>query len=131
MLKYVYHEPKPSYFHTSLFDLFIKTSNIPNAGSGVFTLDYIPPNTFIDYYTGSKVSIPLSSYYFSINEYIGIDAFDYPRCYMAMINDIHGTKYEVNCESIIKNEIISIWSIKSINKGEELFMSYGPEYWNW
>jgi SET domain-containing protein len=49
---------------------------------------------------------------------------------MAMINDSHNSQYTNNCEIRINNYNIEIWSIRNIEKGEELFMSYGNEYWN-
>ena len=39
----------PSYYNNSQFKLKIKKSTIKKAGLGVFTLEEIPPNTFIGY----------------------------------------------------------------------------------
>jgi hypothetical protein len=49
---------------------------------------------------------------------------------MAMINDSYNSEFNNNCEMRINdNNQIEIWSIKDIGINEELFMSYGDEYW--
>jgi len=125
---YKYIEPIPSFYHNSIYQLEISKSTISNAGLGTFTKENIPINTFIDFYSGDLFSIPTSKYYFSIDDTIGIDAGLYPRCYMAMINDGF-TKN--NCEFKVdkKDKIISVWTTRHINAEEELFASYGEEYW--
>uniref|UniRef100_A0A6C0KCC6 SET domain-containing protein n=1 Tax=viral metagenome TaxID=1070528 RepID=A0A6C0KCC6_9ZZZZ len=140
---YNYVEPVPSYYHNSAFQLEIKVSTITGAGLGVFTVDNIPENTFIDYYTGDYFCIPTSRYYFSINDTLGIDAGSYPRCYMGMINDNsiavaykkkRGDKKSIdetrnNCKFVVDGTTVSIFSTRTINAGDELFISYGDEYW--
>jgi hypothetical protein len=126
---YVYNEPVPSYIHTSSFSLEICTSKIPNAGLGVVTHDFIPKHTCIDHYVGQYTSFPLSKYYISIREKYGIDAGSYPRCYMAMINDVVHSTYTVNCEFCITDDTVSVWSLRDIHEKEELFISYGNAYW--
>ena len=72
--KYEYVEEEPKYYHNSKFNLKIDKSNIEIAGSGVFTNDLIPPNTFIDYYKGiKKYHSMCGNYFFAINKSIGID----------------------------------------------------------
>ena len=53
-LKKIYTEEKEEYYHNSQFQLKIERSKIPHAGKGVITEDFIPNNTFIDYYTGDS-----------------------------------------------------------------------------
>ncbi len=130
--KYFYQEEKPEYYHNSRFNLYINKSLIKNAGDGVFTHDFIPNNTFIDYYQGEiKYFCKTGKYFVEINDDIGIDAFNYPRCYMAMINDSKGSIFSNNTNFKINfnDLIIEIWSIKDIYKDEELFIDYGSEYW--
>jgi hypothetical protein len=129
--KYTYHyiPPVPSFFHHSIFSLEIKDSTIHNAGLGVYTLDAIPNGTCIDYYVGVKCRYPMSSYFIETGETCGIDAGSYPRCYMAMLNDIFNSTYTVNCEFRIKDNIVSVYAIRDILPHEELFVSYGDEYW--
>jgi len=131
--KYVYKEEKEEYYHNSKFNLRIDKSQIKEAGLGVFTNDFIPANTFIDYYKGNTCSgIKSGSYFFAINHIIGIDAQSYPRCYMAMINDVYKSDFNINCEFIINEEEkkVEIFSCKNIQPDEELFISYGDSYWN-
>jgi hypothetical protein len=123
----------PSFYHTSPFSLSIKPSLIPNAGEGVFTNDFIPSNTIIDEYYGDVhyISFSSSRYFLEITPTCGIDAFNYPRCYMAMINDVHGTDHKTNCTFIIdqENERAFIKSTKDISSNSEIYVSYGDNYW--
>lgn len=129
--EYHYIEPIPSYYHTSKFNIEIRDSNIKQAGQGVFALEDIPENTLIDNYLGTYQSIPTSRYYFYIKEGVGIDAGNYPRCYMGMINDSFKSTFVINCKFIIDEETnkVSVWSNRKIECGEELFISYGEDYW--
>jgi hypothetical protein len=49
---------------------------------------------------------------------------------MAMVNDAYQTPFRNNCRIDIVDEKIEIWSIMDIYPGQELFMSYGSNYWN-
>ena len=125
---YRYVEPVPSYYHTSSYTLDIRASTITNAGLGVFVEKNIPAGAYIDMYTGDLLSIATSLYYFQIDDGIGIDAGSYPRCYMAMLND--GFEKN-NCEFRVDDETrqVSLWSIRDVVAGEELFVSYGNDFW--
>jgi SET domain-containing protein len=50
---------------------------------------------------------------------------------MGMLNDSHGTLYSNNCKFVVdlENDTVSVWSIRDIKEGDELFISYGEEYW--
>ena len=128
--KYTYIPEKETYFHNSAFCLEIKQSQINGAGMGVYTLDFIPNHSFIDYYIGDFCKYPLSKYFIEIDHNFGIDAGQFPRCYMAMINDSYQTTYTNACEFLIENKTVSVYSIRDIQPGEELFISYGDQYWN-
>ena len=125
---YNYVEPIPSYYNTSPYTLDIRASTIANAGLGVFVCKDIPAGAYIDAYTGNLLSIATSLYYFQIDDGIGIDAGSYPRCYMAMLND--GFEKN-NCEFRVDDETrqVSLWSIRDVVAGEELFVSYGNDFW--
>ena len=129
---YHYVEPITSYYHTSTYKLEIKESRILDAGLGVFAGEEIQEHTLIDHYMGAYQMIPTSPYYFHIKDGVGIDAGNYPRCYMGMINDSINSRFENNCTFVIDqtNNKVSVWSIKKIECGEELFISYGDSYWN-
>ena len=129
--EYHYVAPVESYFHNSIFKLEIRDSAIKEAGQGVFVLEDIPKDTLIDYYLGSYQSIPTSRYYFQIKDGVGIDAGNYPRCYMGMINDSFNSNFQNNCMFFIDEttNTVSVRSICDIKAGEELFISYGEDYW--
>ena len=125
--------PQESFYHTSLYSLNIAPSNIPNAGKGVFTREFIPKDTIIDEYYGDvyEISYASSRYFLEVTSGCGIDAFNFPRCYMAMINDVHGTSHEVNCMFIIDKEKRRAYvkSITDVPAKSELYIEYGDEYW--
>lgn len=130
-------------YNNTNFKLYIKKSNIKKAGKGLFTLEHIPKDTLIGYYEGiiTKSSSNITDYSFEISSRYFIDASNYPRCYIAMINDAYNTTYKNNCEFRIvyynnknkplhiKDRKIALYSITDINKNDELLASYGEDYW--
>lgn len=121
----------PEYYNNSNFNLQIKKSLILNAGLGVFTLEKIPAKTYIGNYEGKKSRNKTGIYFFELTDKIGIDAIDYPRSYIAMINDSYKSEQKINCEFIVdeKKQKVELWSIVDIEIGSELFVSYGKDYW--
>lgn len=144
------------YFHNSVFDLYLETSQIPHGGLGVFTKDVIPPNTLIDEYTGEKMRIGVGAYVLEISESCRVDAREYPRCYMAMVNDCsfiakqtirkkkkridvtpaayydaENNRLDINCRFVLdtKAKRAYVYSICEIQPNSELFVSYGEDYW--
>ncbi len=129
----------------SQFNLFIRKSNILGSGFGVFTHDFIPKGSLIDKYMGKYVEgLYGGDYFFRIDDSIGINALEPPRCYMAFLNDasyrptskrglrrfvehsfINNCKFEVD----INNKKVSVYSIIDIEPESELFISYGNDYW--
>ena len=123
-------QKKPEYYHHSTYPLEIRSSLIPHAGLGVFTMVKIPKDVVVDIYEGEVCRYnPVSGYYFEVREGYGIDAKEYPRCYMAMLNDSKGTKYENNCEFVVVGDRVEVRTIREIEEGDELLISYGEEYW--
>lgn len=128
--KIIYNKEKEEYYHNSKYNIKIHNSNIKLAGKGVITEELIPKNSFIDFYTGDiYYNIKCGVYFVEINEICGVNAILFPRCYMAMINDAYNSQFINNCEIRIHNDNVEIWSLINIEKGEELFFSYGDEYW--
>ena len=135
-------------FNNSDFDLYIDNSGIPKAGFGVFTNDFIPAECIIGLYEGEKIfdyDYTNDPYYYEIRALdrekgissFGISAQKYPRCFMGMINDAtDDPEFKNNCEfeveideeDITKSKIYIV-SIVDIEEGEELFVSYGSDYW--
>lgn len=134
------------YYHTSKFNLYVSKSSIINSGDGIFTNDFIKADTFIDLYMGKYVEhLVGGEYFFRIDENGGINSIDLPRCYMAMLNDASyrptskrklrkfiDHDYKNNCifKVDVINKKIEIHSLVDIQIGEELFISYGCEYWS-
>jgi hypothetical protein len=146
-----------SYYHNSTYNLYLSKSQIPEAGLGVFTKDFIPAGTYIDEYYGDIYSFnPGGFYVLEVKPDYYIDANNYPRCYMAMINDCgfiakkiirkkkrkiditpdayydkNNNKLVINCKFIKKpeEEKTYVFTISDILQDSELFISYGPNYW--
>jgi SET domain-containing protein len=131
------------YYNSSSFELYIDDSQIKDAGLGVFTDEDILENTIIDEYRGELIESFESvdnPYYYEIIEPnkennqlgIGVDASKLPRCYTAMINDASFEKdLQNNCEfqDDIEKKTVYVVTIRDIKAGEELFVSYGDNYW--
>lgn len=148
----------PKYYHNSIYNLYIEKSHIPDAGFGVFTKDFIPAHSCIDEYSGDIYSFNPGGFYiyeYDSNHYI--DARNYPRCYMSMINDCdfiakkiikkkrkkiditpkayydeYNNILATNCifKKDTENKKVYIFSLIDIKPNSELFLSYGVNYWN-
>jgi hypothetical protein len=144
-----------NYYHHSRFNLYLKESQIPESGLGVYTKDVIPSNTIIDEYLGDVLENGGGAYVLYVNDKCHIDAYDFPRCYMAMLNDAshiykkiirkkkrriditpdgyydkNGNLLTNNCEFVFNGNRGFVSSIREIQPDEELFISYGDGYWD-
>jgi hypothetical protein len=147
------------YYHSSPFKLYVAQSQIPSAGLGVFTSDFIPSGERIDEYKGDLCNRSYGgAYALLLDKHTLIDAADLPRCYMAMINDCSfipkqyvrkkkrkidvtpvayysatGIPLDINCEFQINTDTKQafVYAICDIQPGTELFISYGPDYWRY
>lgn len=138
---------EPFYWNNTNFMLNVEPSKIPNAGNGIVTYQPIEKETFIGYYDGvlkEDDGSCVGDYSFSLSKKWYIDSRYYPRAYVAMINDARGSKYKNNCEFRIElndpetgkkrkahDRKISLWAIRDIEAGEELFAGYGDDYWKY
>lgn len=128
--------------------LYLDKSKIRGAGLGIYTAKKIKKGEFIGYYEGELIytknpyKADYGDYSFSINNNYYINSEKYPRCYIAMINDSHGSKFNNNCEFEIevrvngkllhpKKRRICLKAIKDIKPGEEMLASYGDDYWEY
>ena len=131
-----------NYYNNTKYKLFIGKSKIPNAGLGLFTAENIPADTFIGYYEGEIVKDDnVTDYSFELSKKYFIDATKFPRSYIAMVNDSYKSNFIDNCEFRMiyydsNNKVIpptkrkiALYSTRKIKKLEELFASYGEEYW--
>lgn len=120
--------------------LFVKRSDIPNAGKGLFTKIYIPKGSRIVEYKGKittwkKVlqSKNFNGYVFYLNRNHVIDAKYYLKAFCRYTNDAKGLfkiKGLVNNSKYVKdNGCVFIQAIKNIPAGAEILVSYEKEYW--
>lgn len=123
-------------------DLVIKKSTIPNSGKGLFTKRDIKKGERIVEYLGETISWKECDeraerdeygYVFYISRKKCIDAFHTPEAIARYANDAAGlTKIagkKNNCIYEIYDKRGWITASKNIKAGEELFVSYGAEYW--
>ena len=129
---YKYIPPKIEYVYNSIFDLEIKKSMIKNAGLGVYAKENIKSKTLLGNYIGKKKTndyFSIGTYSIQLNSKYFIEAIDYPRSVFAMINDSRFSNFDYNCEFLVTDNSVEIWSIKFIKEGDELFIDYGDDYW--
>lgn len=121
--------------------LAIKESVIPGAGKGLFTTVFIPKGTIIVEYKGrittwkeASANGDSSRYIFHISDDRVIDALTYPKAHARYANDARGLKkikgLTNNSRYIIDDDRVFIESIKDIPAGQEIFVSYGKDYWD-
>ena len=130
--EYIYIPPKVEYVYNSNYKLKVDNSLIKYGGLGVFTEENIPKDTLIGEYIGDKKHIDepvLSCYCLTLKSDYYIDAYDYPRGILAMINDCRFSDYNYNCTFKVYNDKAEVWSILDIETNRELYLDYGNEYW--
>lgn len=116
------------YINNGTFELEIKESQIPNAGLGVYTHEFIKKGEIIGEYTGSKKDSDRNFTYILDNGKC-IDAAEFPRCYVAMINDSIGSQFLNNCRFLEEGNKVFVIATHNIPEGSELFISYGVDFW--
>lgn len=119
--------------------LEIKESNIPNAGLGLFTKEFIAKGTKIVQYRGKRrtwkdVKNEDGNFYiFYVTRNHIIDANNYKKSFARYINDASGLKKVKGCtnntEFVREGDKVFVIAIKDIAAGGELFVGYGKEYW--
>ena len=119
--------------------LEIKESNIPGAGKGLFTTEFIPKGTRIVEYKGrirtwKDVKNEDGNYYiFYVNRNRIIDGSNYNKSFARYINDARGLKrikgLSNNTEFLKDGLKVFVDATKDIPAGAELFVGYGKEYW--
>lgn len=121
----------------------VKTSQLPNAGKGLFTQKPIKKNAKIIEYKGEiidwkeyekRVSEDKDGYLFFINKSRCIDAFSTPRFKARYANDARGLKrvkgLKNNATYQVFGERCYIVAERDINAGEEIFVDYTQDYWD-
>ncbi len=120
--------------------LEVKESNIPGAGKGLFTNEYIPKGTKIVEYKGKirkweELQYNHSNYYiYYVNDNHVIDGGSNKKSLARYINDAKGLKkikgLTNNAEFICDGLRVFVVSTKNIPAGAEIFVGYGKEYWD-
>jgi hypothetical protein len=120
--------------------LYLKKSLLPGAGKGLFTKVEIPKGTVIVEYKGKvttwdaiKHEDGKNGYLYYVNSKRVINAKPFPKAFGRYANDAAGRVrvkgLRNNSEYIEKKKRCFIKSTRKIKVGEEIFVSYGREYW--
>ena len=124
--------------------LFIKESQIPGAGKGLFTRSCISMGTRITEYRGDictwrkvlqleKKTGTVNPYLFYVRSNYVIDAMYKKQMMARYANDAHGPArvkgLSNNCEYEQHNSRVYMVAQKDIHAGSELLIGYGKEYW--
>ncbi len=118
----------------------IKSSTIPGAGKGLFARWDFNKGDAIVRYTGDIVQTADgandggwqgSSYVLEVTDSWAIDAARTNTADGRMINDTVTTNKRPNVKFAFdaRRKVVTIRALKAIKAGEELFISYGREYW--
>ena len=120
--------------------LYVKKSNIPKAGKGLFTRQFITRGTLIVEYKGRITTWKevlngkvFNGYVYYLNRCHVIDAMPYKKALAKFANDANGLNkiknLKNNSKFIIQQNKVYIQVVKDICAGEEILVSYGREYW--
>jgi len=117
----------------------IKDSVIPGAGKGLFVLKEYAPNENITLYTGDESKDPIDGVYvLKINNQLYIDGAKTDEPGLGRWINQCRTNQQRNrlCNNNSKfsydyrNQKTNIKATRRIPAGQEVFLSYGPSYWN-
>jgi uncharacterized protein len=120
--------------------LFIKKSQLPNAGKGLFTKKDIAKGTRMVEYKGKlrkwkdvKHEDGHNGYLMYITRNAVIDAHPAIKTLGRYANDARGLVridgLRNNCEYVSEGNKCFIESLRSIKKSEEILVGYGREFW--
>jgi hypothetical protein len=120
--------------------LYVKKSTLPNAGKGLFTKKFIPKGTRIVEYKGRtrtwkevQADEDESPYIYYVKRNFVIDALNDKKALARYANDARGLErvknISNNAEYVEEGTRVFIEAAKDIPAGEEIFVGYGPEYW--
>lgn len=120
--------------------LYVKTSTLPNAGKGLFTKKFIPKGTRIVEYKGRtrtwkevQKDEDESPYIYYVKRNFVIDALNDKKALARYANDARGLQrvkdLSNNAEYVEEGVRVFIEASKDIPAGGEIFVGYGPEYW--
>jgi uncharacterized protein len=121
--------------------LYNATSQIANAGQGLYTCVPLYKDEVITYFKGeilsdaeakSRVSKKDDQYFISMLDGTIMDSKN-TACFAKYANDAAGVAssgFKNNAKiSVDENERVCLIAIKNIKAGEEIFCAYGKRYW--
>ena len=117
----------------------IKDSTVPGAGKGLFVLKEVQPNENITLYTGDEYDEEKSGVYvLKINNNLYIDAKKTNEPGLGQMDQrlqTSATEQRLCSNNSrfsydYRNRAANIKATRRIPPGQEVFLSYGPAYWN-
>jgi SET domain-containing protein len=121
--------------------LYIQTSQLPNAGKGLFSSIDIFKDEVISMFKGEiltdkeaakRVKNNEDGYFINMLDGTILDSRNV-SCFAKYANDSQGLKkspFPYNAEiGLSDDEEVCLIAIKNIKSGEEIFCSYGKKYW--
>jgi uncharacterized protein len=121
--------------------LFIKKSQLNNAGKGLYTSIEIYKDEVISLFKGESLSDKEAAkraknksdgYFINMLDGSILDSKN-TNCFAKYANDSQGltkTKHTYNAEiTLSDDEAVCLVATKKIKSGEEIFCSYGKKYW--
>lgn len=122
--------------------LYIKSSQIKDAGKGLFTAIDIYKNEIISLFTGEVIDNQEAvkraeqnndKYFINLLDDTILDSM-HTFCFAKYANDAEAfsqSGFKNNAKiTLDDNNNVCIMAIKKINCGDEIFCSYGKAYWN-
>jgi SET domain-containing protein len=120
--------------------LFVKKSSLPGAGKGLFTRKFIPKGTRIVEYRGKvrtwkevQADESENPYIYYVKRNFVIDALNDKSALARYANDARGLQrvkdVRNNTEYVENGNRVFIEAIVDIPANSEIFVGYGPEYW--
>jgi SET domain-containing protein len=120
--------------------LEVKTSQLPNAGNGLFTKEFIPKGSCIVEYKGRRTTWDQvrndadNGYIYYVDDSLVIDGKADTKALARYANDARGlTRIKGitnNARYIHDDDKVYIEAAKDIPAGAEIFVNYGKEYWD-
>jgi len=121
--------------------LYVKKSQIPNAGNGLYTALPIYENEIISIFKGEilqdkeaerRAKNGADAYFINMLDGTIMDSMNV-KCFAKYANDVEGlvkTKFFINAIiTIDDDENVCLVTTRDIQIGEEIFCSYGSKYW--
>jgi uncharacterized protein len=121
--------------------IYVRRSQLPNAGKGLFTKKLIPKGSRIVEYKGKVTTWKEvdgrdgnNGYIYYVKRNHVIDASSYPKALARYANDANGLQrvkgLRNNARYAEEDQKVFIEAIRDIPAGAEILVDYGKEYWD-